>query len=100
MLGASAGLLVGLFLWAVANRPKPLRRLAWWLLGAFGGSGLIWLTGLVVTGSLGLATPPDGETVPVVPLTITSPGVLLAWPALAMTTCALLGALRALFRKP
>jgi len=100
VLGAGAGLLVGMVLLALANRDQPFRRLFWWLVGALLGSGLMWLTGLVATDSLGTGPLEAGQSVAAVPLGVTSHGVLLAWPAVAMATCFLVGAVRALFSRP
>ena len=98
VLGAGVGLVVGIYLTLRARQSRPLSRLAWWLAGAMLGSGTAYLTGLLVTGSMGVATE-VGQMVAAAPLNLTALGAGLAWPVVAMAVTALATALRALFAR-
>jgi len=98
VLGAGIGLMVGIYLTARAGWSGPLSRLAWWLIGAVLGSATAYLTGLLVTGSVGVATE-VGQAVTAAPLNLTAIGAGLAWPVTAMAVTALVTALRALFAR-
>ncbi|MCL2802733.1 MAG: hypothetical protein FWD29_02080 [Micrococcales bacterium] len=97
VLGLAAGLVVGFYLAAVANRVQPVRRLAWWLLGALVGSGLAYVTGMLVTGSFGPV--PTTRDLVRAPLGLDAYGVMLVWPVAAMLAPALATALRWLFSR-
>ena len=99
VLGAGAGLAVGVYLTARAGQAKALSRLFWWLAGAALGSGTAYLTGLLATGSFG-AVAEVGQAVPAAPLGLTSLGASLVWPVMAMAVTALASALHALFSRP
>lgn len=96
VLGAGAGLVVGLYLALRAAQDKPVVRLIWWLVGAMLGSAVAFLTGLLATGSMGVATE-VGLEVSAAPLNLSSLGAALAWPVLAMAVTAMATALHALF---